>query len=504
MNNMKPESLKSQLETTFDLVCFYDLADALLQHNTVFKIFKKYHKEAFDSNQRLIFYTEHAPSQLILNHLQRAAVTVDISNFFITICTPHDITQQLKIANKQYGNDDVAISWLPFLLQDTKHLVSDNIYSFETFCAVPFGMLYMSKTLDVKPCCQYKGNVGSLNDSDLIEIFNGPLMSKLRSDIKQGIKHQNCKNCWDAEAKNATSLRDHFLDKYGNLCDQKWIDDFYIRDLTISPSNLCNFKCRICNSENSSSIAAEEIKFSTDLNKIKILKEYNSFYNTPTTDITQKVYQVVNDLQFLHILGGEPFKWQELDRLIDSLVVSGHAKNMQIEFNTNGSIFPNKIFDKLLNFKSVEILISIDDINERFELQRGGSWNKVLNNILEFKNKKTNTINIKIAPTVNIQNILYLDRLVDFCSAHNFDIVWWYLHDPQYLSIDHVTAAVKDVVYNRYINHSVPELQSIAVRMYSSPPVSGQSFINYMTKIDLRRKQNSSIVLKEIFDLMST
>lgn len=504
MSNMDVTALKSDLEQKFELVCFYDLADMLAQHGTIFRVFKQHYKPVFDTQQRLVFYTEHATTQLMLDHLQRAATKIDISNFFIAVCTPHDITGQLEIANKKYGNDKVAITWLHYKIQNTKNLDSNAVYPFDTFCTVPFSMLTVGQDLTAEPCCKYAAKIGSIEHDSLIDVFNSPLMLELRNDIKQGVKHRHCSVCWDDEAKGTTSLRMHFLNKNIVDCDQEWVDQPAIRDLTIAPSNLCNFKCRICKPSSSSSIASEEIKFSKDSIRIQELKKYNSLYNRPTSGIHKKIHQIVDHLKFFHILGGEPFKWKELETLVDHVISSGYAKDIQIEFNTNGSVFPKTIFNKLLNFQSVEILISIDDIGKRFELQRGGKWDQILENIVQFKNQKSNTVKISIAPTVNIQNLLYLDQLVDFCSANELDIVWWFLEGPDYLSIDCVTLATKNAVYNKYINHPNTELQAIARRMRLSPPVSGKEFIDYMKKIDQRRNEDSSIVLKEIFDLMSS
>jgi hypothetical protein len=48
------------------------------------------------------------------------------------------------------------------------------------------------------------------------------------------------------------------------------------------------------------------------------------------------------------------------------------------------------------------------------------------------------------------------------------------------------------------------ELQSIAQRVLTSAPVSGQEFLQYIDKLDGRRKQNFEFAHKEIFDAMSS
>jgi len=394
------------------------------------------------------------------------------------------------------------MQWYQCSLFLTKTIDTDKIYSFETFCPVPFGFLTSGDRDSVSPCCKYSHTIGSLKTHSLNEIFFGEQMSQLRQDIKNGQYHKGCKSCWDAEKVNATSLRKHYVTKLSKLCDQEWIDRPGIRDLTVSPSILCNFKCRICSEYKSSKIATETLKFSTDPAQQQQLKKIINFSTHNQSQIADQIFQAVSDLEFLHILGGEPFLWQDLETLVDKLISTGHSKNIQIEFNTNGSIFPDHIIEKLLKFKLVEILISIDDIEDRFELQRGDLWANVYKNICAFRNIKTDQVSVKIMSTVNIQNVLYLDHLVDFCDRLGLEIVWNYLETPNFLSIDSVTNTVKNLVYSKYKDHPMLELQSIANRMKHTPAVGGNLFLEYMTDLDQKRGQDSQKVLKEIFEAM--
>jgi molybdenum cofactor biosynthesis enzyme MoaA len=499
---MNVQHLEAELDSKFDIVCFYDLADVMITHGEIFKIFKKYYQAEYQPNERLVFYTSDDPSQLVFDHLQRAATKIDISNSFIILCSPYNIEFAIKTANAKYGNDNFTMTWYPCTLTPTKNINSDKIYPFDTFCPLPFGSLTIAGPAQAAmPCCKYKKFIGPFDNNT----FFNEQMTELRNDIKNNRRHKDCSVCWHAEDVGQTSMRQHFINKYIDQCDQEWVDDPRIRDLTIKPNTLCNFDCRICSPEASSKIAVEELKFSTDpYEQQKLKKMTNWALSDQYHHTAYKILHLSSDLTYLHILGGEPFLWRDLDYLLDKLICLDLAKNIQIEFNTNCSIYPKKIITKLLKFKSVEILISIDDINERFEIQRGGSWNQVSRNIQAFKNLKSPTFKVKVAPTVNIQNLLYLDQLVNFCDNLDLEIVWWFLESPQYLSIDFITTAAKKIAYQKYINHSEPQLQAIAQRVHQSRPINDNLFLTYMKKIDQRRGQDSSVVLKEIFNAMSS
>jgi MoaA/NifB/PqqE/SkfB family radical SAM enzyme len=499
---MDHNQLLQYLRLKFDIIGFYDLADAVVQHRSIFDIFKLHYQSEFLPTQRIVFYTEHCPSQLTLNHLQRAAAKIDISNCFITICTPHNISQELNIANKKYGNSSDDISFMNYNIGSTKPLSDKKIYAVDSLCPLPFSMLFSSTNNRVTPCCNYTEKIGDLDTQTLKEIFFSKDMSELRNSMKSGKKSSGCNKCWDLEEKNSSSMRQQFVNKYMDQCDQGWFDDLQIRDLTLAPSNLCNFKCRICSPRSSSKIAVEEFNAATSLSKKQELKKY-IVISEKTNPVFDEIGQLSNTLESLHILGGEPLAWPQLSATLDKIIESGNAKRINLILNTNGSWNPASLIEKFLKFKSVEILISIDDIGERFELQRGGIWEEIYQHICLFKSYESSTFKITISITVNVQNVLYLDQLFNFCNQLNLNIFWNFVDTPKIFSIDHMTQTAKDLVYQKYKDHVNTELRAIADRMYLSSPTSGKEFIDYMIKLDQRRGQNSSVVLKEIFDAMS-
>ena len=90
-----------RLKEKYNVVCFEDLADYYSQHRAIFDLFKRCYQEEFLGNQRLVFYSSEPLSQEFLNHIQRAATIIDISNFFILILTPFGILLKLKGADQK-------------------------------------------------------------------------------------------------------------------------------------------------------------------------------------------------------------------------------------------------------------------------------------------------------------------------------------------------------------------------------------------------------------------
>jgi MoaA/NifB/PqqE/SkfB family radical SAM enzyme len=497
------EELQERLESKFDLVCFMDLADLRSQHRNIFDVFKQYHRAEYLPSDRLVFYSSHKPEQVFLDHIQHAAARIDISNFFILFVCPYELENNLIIANNHHGHDNVVMQNLICDLENTKFFESTGFADRSFLCPLPFLATQVEANNTVQPCCKYQGSCGSLEKHSLSDIFNGQAYHDIREQIIKGEAPAGCQTCVSVEKFGSISFRQLMMKKYGDMLDQSLIDAPTILDITISPSSLCNFKCRICNAGNSTSIRSEEIQFATsNEEKNKIKKTYQSYHKIHITSILSDINLAP---EFLHILGGEPFMWPELPLIIDTLISTGKSKKIKLEINSNGSVYPAYFEHIIKNFESVEILLSIDAVGPRFELQRGGNWAAVLENVKKFsEHNNRDTVIIKIAPTINIQNLLYLDDIIKLADEIGTEIVWWYLDNPSYLCIDNITAAVKQKVQELYKNHPVQELKNIAYRVMASDPVSGHSFLDYIKKIDKRRNQDFFEFHQEICKLMES
>jgi MoaA/NifB/PqqE/SkfB family radical SAM enzyme len=502
-NAISCKALQDNLAQQFDLICFVDLADMHGRHSNIFDLFRRCYKSEYSANERLVLYTKYRPEQAFLDHIQYAATRIDISNFFILFVNPDDLSDQLSLANQKYGHDQIRMQNLVVELASSSPMPPSGYADRSFLCPLPFMAAQISRNDSVKPCCKYQGHDGNLSTASLQEIFNGQHRDTVRREMLKGLVPSGCKACADLERLGSTSLRQLMFDKYQDILDQQVLDQPRIVDITVSPSSVCNYKCRICKPSASTSIRSEEIRLAeTVQEKNRIKKAF------PIQD-SIKIQEIFSDPaiapDIVHILGGEPFLWPGLTATLDRLVQDQRSQHIRLEFNTNGSVFLDQLEDMSGKFKHLEILISIDAVGARFELQRGGTWSTVLDNLKKFAqlNKKSN-VTIKLAPTINIQNVIYLEDVVKLARDLEFDIVWWYLEDPKYLCIDNVTLAVKHRVKELYENHPISELRKISHRMSQTAAVSGQPFLDYTQKIDMRRNQDFRKFHQEICKLMET
>jgi sulfatase maturation enzyme AslB (radical SAM superfamily) len=502
---MTPENLQTYLSKKFDVLLFMDLVDILEQHRTIFDVFKSIHRPVLAPNHRIVFYTSHEPEQDLIDHIQRAASQIDISSFFILIVCPYHIEKKLSLASAQFGDINMPMQLMIASLIGSLPMDQSRVVKTNTLCPLPFtSVIVGSNNSLVRPCCKFQGSIGNLTQQNLTEIFHGVHADRIRHQMIQGQAPSECETCWQLERTGSKSLRSHALDKYGDALDQSWLDDVQIRDITWTPSILCNFKCLICSNNASSSIASEDIKFSNDLRTaIQLRTKLKQSLKVSLSDKAQILS--CDHLTYFHILGGEPFLLPELESIIDDLISSGKSRHIHLEFNSNGSVYNDSLMHKITNnFAALEILLSIDNIGQRFEIERGGSWSKVQHNIQRFAVLNSGNTQIKLALTVNIQNVLYLDAVCNFAQNLGLGVVWLYLETPSCLCIDYVTEAAKQLIINKYQNSPIDELQKIVSRLQQAPMSDGKSFVEYVRKYDLRRNQNFQITHKEIFEAMES
>jgi len=191
--------------------------------------------------------------------------------------------------------------------------------------------------------------------------------------LEQGEQLSECSSCWAEEraGKKSKRLRDNELWGENNFdaSSQPVV-------LDISMDNLCNLRCRICGPENSSQWQAEESKRLGD----KMPKMFK------VKDQWQELIDFSKSVQHIDFSGGEPFYIDNHWKLLKHLVENGRSRSISLHYNTNGTIFPKENIELLNQFKSVDIQISTDGIDKKFEyLRHPAVWDEHVSNIEEFK-----------------------------------------------------------------------------------------------------------------------
>jgi pyruvate-formate lyase-activating enzyme len=342
----------------------------------------------------------------------------------------------------------------------------------EKFCVLPWISLEASPIGTVRPCCLADNEVVdncnkkfNLLEANLRDIQNSKYMERIRQTFLNKHLPKTCRRCWAEEDAGRTSKRMHTLNRLKDILtdEVKWsLEPKNLMFLDLKLGNICNLKCRICGSWSSSTYASEELKalpkskrkesFAYDMQrKGAWARESHIFWD--------ELKDNMHSLRYIEFTGGEPFMIAEHFKFLQTLIDNNLSQNIEIHYNTNGTLYPEEAEEIWKHFKHVEIAFSIDDVGKRFEYQRtGADWYRVQSNIQRFKKlqEHLHNISLQVCCTINIFNVYYLEEVANWIETQEFDFVYWnMLHDTPQHCITSLPDNAKKVISARLLNAEV-------------------------------------------------
>ncbi len=362
-------------------------------------------KDAFADNDRIVIVYNSSNQKKLIDQL---LIAVDIPDFFVIF----------KITDNCDGLD----------------------FSFsDSFCIYPWINLRISTVGDISPCCMNNKIISNLSQTTIQEAYHSDSMKDLRHSFLAGKFPNSCSSCWKEEAAGKPSMRQRakhkFKEIYYRLDYQKEdINNLQLFDLNLG--NACNLSCKICNKNSSSSIAEQEYADGI-ISKVEFQELKQSVKWADTEEFWNQLLPMVENIKYLDLYGGEPLMSKLHFDFLKKLIDLDVAKNIKIDYNTNGTIYSKKFFDLWNHFKEIKLSFSIDDIADRFEAQRlGAKWDQVCENIKKYNSKRSEKFITEVYPTVNIQNVYWLPELLDWISTQDFDhTAFNILHTPESYNI---------------------------------------------------------------------
>ena len=122
----------------------------------------------------------------------------------------------------------------------------------------------------------------------------------------------------------------------------------------------------------------------------------------------------------INFVGAEPFLVDEFYIILEKLINLGRANKVAVSFNTNLTVLPTEELNELLKkCKRVDVLISVDDIEERYEILRyPGKWKLFLENIQKIKQQGYRLMSYNVISSLNL---LYVPEFYNW-AIKNFSM----------------------------------------------------------------------------------
>jgi MoaA/NifB/PqqE/SkfB family radical SAM enzyme len=369
-----------------------------------------------------------------------------------------------------------------------------------------------------KICCMiHNKEEMSLANSKIQDNFNKPKFIEVRNALESGVRHNDCRWCWEEEDAGRKSKRLRDNEKYLGHLRQGGESFTGLAKFELNLGNTCNLKCRTCAPYSSSQWVKEQFdvyeskqwqgNFKAYANN---MKKYHMTYD----DDSEFWIDLIDNLETIRqfdFYGGEPFMSNKMWRILEICVEKGYAKNIELHYATNATHWPEKRIDLFKHFKHVNLNFSIDGIGDQFEFMRyPAKWSEAFENMQKSKalQLQHHDIHISWCITISLLNIWSVPEILEE-HRNNFSNFGSYLnlvHWPNYFNLNIMPDDVKVKVIDRL--ESIPKYHDMmwyhhipgVINFIRNGTYNQQLWNEFLTKIkthDMYRGQDFSKTFPE-------
>tara|TARA_X000000950_G_scaffold10954_1_gene11942 strand:+ start:4742 stop:5863 length:1122 start_codon:yes stop_codon:yes gene_type:complete len=301
------------------------------------------------------------------------------------------------------------------------------------FCKNPFLIGFTKNSNDrvgYRDCCAKRPLILSDPGQKFRQWWKSDKLNEFREKLMNAKEHPpECSACKIAEQDPANNFSSY------RTSTNKWETTDYSHPAgwNIQFGNTCNLACWICNEASSSTIHRHKKRAGLLSGQDTVDSNFEKIWPDLRENILKSYehHETVN----LTILGGEPLYNKIVIGLLDELIQKGLANRTILEFHTNGTVFPDKIFleGNKSPWKYVSTFLSLDAAGPYAEwLRYGCKWDKV--------DKVVDSLKVisdfcEIHCTITVLNINQLYEIESYAKSKKCRISFFTSHDPVFLSL---------------------------------------------------------------------
>lgn len=310
----------------------------------------------------------------------------------------------------------------------------------------------------------------NLRSMTVAEWYRSKPMQTMRQQIVSDTKLSQCASCYREERIGHESRRIKENFKSVIFTEQAFdrsyqqspmYADFNSVDTARQPidwhidlGNECNLACKMCNPRASSRISSiykkwQLIEESRNANWTADPKAWQNFLDGIMS---------VPDLNRLHFMGGEPLLSKRFPELLEFLL-QNNRQAISISFVTNGTILDQNLIDKLKQFRSCDIEVSLESIDKNNHyIRQGSDTARVLENIENLCKQQTDSFHVVLRSVPQLLNVNNYDRYIAWAWQQRLPIQSIPLTQPAYLQIVVLPVALRKSMISRYqtVRDSIP------------------------------------------------
>jgi hypothetical protein len=187
---------------------------------------------------------------------------------------------------------------------------------------------------------------------------------------------------------------------------------------------------------------------------------YNWHKNNPV--FWKQFYEQIPNMQQLYFAGGESLIIEEHYEILEECIRQGHAKNLELRYNSNGVEWRDDLFDLWKQFKLVRFHYSVDSIHEMNDYIRYPSkWSRTAEVFHILDTQTPNNTEVTVACAVQALNIYYIPDFIKWKLEQKFKkINMWpfgaggvnyhFVYHPPHLNVKVLPAWFKQKCREKY------------------------------------------------------
>ena len=334
----------------------------------------------------------------------------------------------------------------------------------DTFCILPWVHLSTRPDGSMRVCCtanassvgptndkEHGGQVGilktddgkpnNLNVTDFQTAWNSKYMKNVRKQMMNGEKPPSCLKCYKEEAAGHNSKRMWETAYWSQRVDVNRLLENTTEDGEVPPEltyidlrfgTKCQLACVMCSPHDSSGwIKDWKAVFPAVQNES--LKETMQWHDKGSTNgssynwhkqnpiFWEQFYSQIPNMQQIYFAGGESLIIEEHYEILEECIKQGHAKNLELRYNSNGVEWREDLFDLWKEFKLVRFHYSVDSIHEMNSYIRYPSEWKRTEEVFHILDKETsNNVEVTVACAVQALNIYYIPDFIKWKLTQGF------------------------------------------------------------------------------------
>lgn len=286
-------------------------------------------------------------------------------------------------------------------------------------CHIPWQQMVIDADGTVNPCCYWSayGNLnpacGNLNETPLLDIWNGPVYQELRRNMAKGdLAAAGCARCLSLRQGNVMGLQhDPDADREAPAVSPYAKNLQLLREeiaggaavlqarptvVSLTASYACDFRCIHCYQD-----AARDTRLRREA-------------------AVDEVLALVPVLDQIIPGGGEPLLHPLWRRFFNDAGLSANPY-LQLSITTNASLVNDEVLAGLARFKRLALNVSLDGGSKAvFEaVRRNGRWEQVVGNIdrmIALARRKGPPSFVSVTMSVMKANFLDIPNLVEFAA----------------------------------------------------------------------------------------